>query len=190
MLDAVNYIADHIQGAYKEQGVPLKRRAIETVLRSVSNTTHVLDGGDSDYSPGDVAPYTAVEDFNSRDLGKKSLHDAGGLVLKENVGSLKIGTIIDEHVHDALKKMGKHEVTVGNRPIVHQPFLTGVTGIPYLRQDWLAQMGYRHLRDAIVGGATMGHESDIHGYSPVPAFTYGAEFGAAPNRRSKDEGVY
>jgi hypothetical protein len=59
-----------------------------------------------------------------------------------------------------------------------------------LRDDWMSQMGYQQLAGAIVGGAARLAESDIHGYAPVPAFAFGAEFGDAPEGKSKKEGVY
>jgi hypothetical protein len=61
-------------------------------------------------------------------------------------------------------------------------------------------MGYRELSKALVRGATQVEESDLHGYAPVPAFVYGAEFGAEggvdilggakSTSKSKTEGVY
>jgi hypothetical protein len=86
--------------------------------------------------------------------------------------------------------LGQTKVEVGHRPIVHAPFLKGVERIPILRSDWMSQMGYRDLAKAIVSGATQMKESDLHGYAPVPAFAYGAEFGDDPTGRSKTKGVY
>jgi DNA-directed RNA polymerase subunit beta' len=191
MLAAKGYIADQLQSAYKDSaGILLKRRAIETVLRSVGNTTRILDPGDSNFLAGDVAPWTIVEDLNDKNMGKMKLGDAMGHMLKEDVGSLKSGTVIDERISKALERLGKREVEVGPKQIVHVPFLTGLKRVPIMRDDWMAQMGYRELKQAIVGGAAAGKESDIHGYSPIPAFAYGAEFGEAPDGKSVTEGVY
>lgn len=190
MLAAQEYISDQVQDAYKSQGVDLKRREIETVVRSVGNTTKVVDPGDSAFIPGDIAPWTVVEDYNRQSLGKKPLDEAEGFALQEDVSGIKKGSVIDARVRNALKKMGKVEVEVGPRPIAHEPFLKGIERIPSLRKDWMSQMGYRYLKDAIVEGATKGMESDIHGYAPVPAFAFGAEFGDAPGGKSKKEGVY
>jgi hypothetical protein len=184
MLPALGYIADQIQDAYKDQRVDLKRRAIETVLRSVGNTTRIIDPGDSDFLPGDMAPHTVVEALNRRTLGKAVVKDAVGKVLREEVAHLAPGTPITEDIVKALERHGKHEVVVGPRPIAHEPELHGITRIPLLRSDWMAQLGYNHLRRAIVQGAGAGKESDLHDYSPIPAFAYGAEL------RHGEEGRY
>jgi len=197
---AQNLVADEIQRAYHGQGVPLKRRAIETVLRSVGNTTRVLDPGSSSFLPGDLAPWTVVQDFNRKTIGKVPVSSSEGHVLREPVPGLKPGDIIDERVKEILQKAGKSSVEVGPKPIRHKPELHGITRIPLLRSDWMSQMGYRDLASALVGGATKLEESDLHGYAPVPAFVYGAEFGAEggtnvlggtkPDSKSKTSGVY
>jgi len=190
MRAAQEYLSNEIQSAYASQGVDLKRRAIETVVRSVGNTTRVLDPGGSDFLPGDVAPWTVVEDYNAKKLGKKSLEDAHGMTLQEDVPGVPKGTVINDRVKKLLERTGLTEVETGPLPILHRPFLKGIQEIPMMRDDWMSQMGYRRLKSAIVEGAARGAESDLHGYSPIPGFAYGAEFGEDPTGRSKTEGVY
>jgi DNA-directed RNA polymerase subunit beta' len=190
MRAAQEYISDEIQSAYKKEGIGLKRRVVETVLRAVGNTTKVIDPGDSAFLPGDVAPWTVVEDHNSKSLGKKLLGDAEGMSLQEDVAGLTKGTVIDERVRKLLEKTGVTKVEVGPKPIAHKPFLKGIQRIPMLRDDWMSQMGYRELQKAIVEGAATTSETDIHGYAPIPAFAYGAEFGQEPTGKSVREGVY
>jgi DNA-directed RNA polymerase subunit beta' len=189
MLEAQNYVAGQIQDAYEGQGVTLKRRAVETVIRSVGNTTKISDPGDSDYLYGEVAPWTAVNDFNDKVLGKMPVSKALGHAIKESIAGLKPGDIIDEKATVMLGRAGRDSVEVGNKPIRHEAFLSGIQRIPVLRDDWMGQMGYRDIADALVGGAATLSESDLHGYSPVPAFAYGAEFGVAPIGK-KGTGVY
>ncbi len=190
MLAAQNYIVDQIHGAYHEQGVPIKRKIVETVVRSVGNTTKILDPADSSYLPGDVAPWTEVEAYNNSKHGDVAVDDSLGHRLLEDIPGTQKGAAITDRVKSLLKHMGKQKVTVGPKEISHQPFLAGIERVPILRKDWMAQMGYQNLKDAIIGGAAEAQESDIHGFSPVPAFAYGAEFGEAPGGKSKKEGVY
>jgi hypothetical protein len=177
MLPAQEYIVDEVQKSYREEGVPLKRRAIETVVRATGNITRVMDPGDSDFLPADMVPFTVAEDFNKRVLGKMAIKNAVGKVLREDVGSLRDGTMIDEDIAKALQGMGKTSVSVSPRPITHRPVLTAVTTIPLMSDDWMAQLGYQHLERSIVKGAERGKKTDIHSYHPIPAFAYGAEFG-------------
>lgn len=190
MLEAQNYIVDQIHDAYHKQGVPIKRKVVETVVRSVGNTTKILDPGDSTFIPGEVAPWTEVEAYNKTKHGEVHLDDSLGHTLLEDLPGLKKGEPITDRVKSLLERMGKQKVTVGPKAIVHEPFLAGIERIPILRKDWMSQMGYQNLKDAIVGGAAEAHESDLHGFAPVPAFAYGAEFGEAPGNKSTKEGVY
>lgn len=177
ILSAQEYIVDEVQKSYGEQGVNLKRRAIETIVRSTGNVTRILDPGDSNFIAHDIVPFTVAEDFNNKIVGKMGVRSAIGKVLREDIGSLKNGTRIDEDVAKALMGMGRSKVTVSPKPINHKAFLTGVTNVPLLSDDWMAQLGYQHLESAIVTGAERGRKTDIHSYHPVPAFAYGAEFG-------------
>jgi DNA-directed RNA polymerase subunit beta' len=63
-----NYLVDELyDGIYKDERV--RRRNIETVVRSLTNLTRVRDPGDSEYLPGDIVLRTVVEQQN-RDLKK------------------------------------------------------------------------------------------------------------------------
>ena len=58
-----NHITDELHnGIYKEMGV--KRRNIETVVRSLTNLTRITHPGHSDHLHGDVALRTAVDEHN------------------------------------------------------------------------------------------------------------------------------
>jgi DNA-directed RNA polymerase subunit beta' len=58
-----NYLTDELYNAvYKSEGV--KRRNLETVVRSLTNLTHVKDPGDSGHIHGDIALRTVVEEHN------------------------------------------------------------------------------------------------------------------------------
>ena len=190
MLEAQNYVNSQVQDAYHGQGIPIKRRNIETVMRAVGNTTKILDPGDSGYDFGDVAPWTVVNDYNAKSIGKVLLGDSVGKVLKEDIEGVPKNSVIDDRAKTVMERLGKSEIEVGNRPINHAPFLTGIERLPMMRDDWMSQMGYRELANAIVQGAAKVSESDLHGYSPIPAFAYGAEFGDAPEGRSITKGVY
>lgn len=65
----------------------------------------------------------------------------------------------------------------GEEKVIHEPYLKGIKYLPQMREDWLAQMGATHLKDAVVNGASQGWMSDVRDYHPIPAFAYGARFG-------------
>jgi hypothetical protein len=192
MLAAQNYVVDEIHRAYKGQGVNLKRRAIETVVRAVGNTTKVLDPGDGPFLPGDVAPWTVVENYNNTKVGDLPFDEAiGHVILDDDVPGGKRGEVFTEAMKAVLdRRGGKRTVAVGPKKVINEPFLAGIQRVPILRDDWMSQLGYRELAKGLIEGAATMSESDLHGYAPVPAFAYGAEFGEAPGGKSKKEGVY
>lgn len=65
MRAAQKYLVDQIQKEYASQGVGVKRKIIESVIKPLTSTVRVLDpGAHPTYVPGDHAPYNMVEKYN------------------------------------------------------------------------------------------------------------------------------
>ena len=63
MEEVQNHLAKEIYGLYKEEGV--KRRAIETVVKAMSNLTEVVDPGDAEHVlRGEYRPMSSVHKMN------------------------------------------------------------------------------------------------------------------------------
>ena len=177
MLPTQDYLVNEITGAYRDTGVNLKRKNVETVVRSLTDTTQVMDGGDSPYLFGDIIPFSMAESFNETAKGAVPLSDALGKSVFKDHGPVKKGTTISAKVSKILENLGYNQVTIGPDPITHKPFVDGVKQLPMLSKDWMSQMGYGHLVRGITQGASEAWSSDIHDFSPIPAFAFGAEFG-------------
>lgn len=177
MRAAQDYITDEITSGYRDTGINIKRKNIETVVRSMTDTTRVLDGGDSTHLFGDVIPFTMAEAFNQSAMGKVPIEEAMGKPLYKDHGPVKAGTKVGKRVAKILEGLGHAEVAIGPEPIIHEPFVDGIKQLPMLNRDWMSQMGYHHLARGIKEGAGETWTSELHGYAPVPAFAYGAEFG-------------
>jgi DNA-directed RNA polymerase subunit beta' len=66
----------------------------------------------------------------------------------------------------------------GKKPVLHTPEMRGIDTLPLvMREDWMAKLQHRRLRDTIVEASATGAKSSIHGTHPVPGMIYGAEFG-------------
>lgn len=175
MESAQKFMVDTLYKAYDEQGLKMNKRVFETVVRSVTNTAQVLDPGDSDFISGDIAPYTSIKAFN-KDLFKEVMPiEAIGYKLAKDYGSYKKGQVVDANMANSLSKY--KTVMIEKKPVVYDPVLKGMDYLPIHQKDWMATLGRRESKTAIQRGVTEGWKSDIHGYSPVPAFAYGAEFG-------------
>ena len=85
-----NYLTDELyNGVYKSEGV--KRRNIETVVRSLTNLTRVTDPGDSGHIHGDIALRTVVEEHN------RGLKTGEKPVVHEPFISRSRETALDQH---------------------------------------------------------------------------------------------
>jgi DNA-directed RNA polymerase subunit beta' len=131
MLKARSDMVDELSDIYSSGGTPIDKRHIETVVKSVTNTTQILDPkGHGGFLEGDVVPHDEVLAINSK-----------------------------------LSKEDK---------IIHAPIIRGAELTPYSRRDWLSQLAYRHLKDAVTLGAAQGWSTNVKGYNPIPAFVAGS----------------
>lgn len=178
MKEAQNYIASELQEAYKAQGQTINRKIFETVVRSLGNTTRVLNNPkDSDHLPGDVISYTVAEHHNANLEIDSPIDEAAGFKLAVGVEGFKAGHLITPEDVKLMKARGVHAVRVTRDPIVHAPFLKGMSTLPLLKRNWMSALGYRYLAKNLVEGAGQGWTTDLADYHPVPAFAHGETFG-------------
>lgn len=178
MQPAQEYIVDELKKAYGGQGVHINRKTFETVIRSLGNTTKVLSNSrDSDFIPGDIAPYTAIRNYNANLNTAVPVEDSLGYKLNKSYGSLRIGHEIEPKDIALLKALGHSQVEVSREAIQHAPVLKSVTTLPLLKRNWISSLGYRNLAKALVEGAGQAWSADLEDYHPVPAFVSGVSFG-------------
>lgn len=178
MDEAQRYVVDELQRAYKGQGVGMQRKTFETVVRSLSNTTQVMNNSkDSEFVPGDIAPYTVVRAYNENLLHKVDVDSAAGHKLAKNYGPFNKGYELLEKDIKLLKALGHKQIEVNRDAVVHAPVLKSVNALPLLKGDWMSALGYRNLAKALVEGAGQAWSTDLKDYHPIPAFAHGAAFG-------------
>jgi hypothetical protein len=68
-------------------------------------------------------------------------------------------------------------ISVLKDPLKHTPILKGLERMPIQKHDWLAQLGYQHIKTTLTEGAAQGWKSKTEGEHPIPALAYGATFG-------------
>lgn len=178
MESSQKYIANELHKTYGQQGQKIHKKVFETVVRSVANITKVLNNPkDATYIPGDFAPYSVVNNYNNNLESVVDTDDARGEKLAESVGTLRAGHVLSLQDIKYLTSSGYRKVKIKKDAIKHQPYLKGVTTIPLLKQDWMAALGYRDLKKALIEGASQGWVTDTSGVHPVPAFARGEAFG-------------
>jgi DNA-directed RNA polymerase beta subunit len=178
MQPAQEYVVDELHKAYSDQGVRIHRKVFETVVRSLGNTTRVLNNPkQSDFVPGDVVPYTVAQHYNENLVATVPVADAVGYTLERTYGLLRAGTVVGTKEVILLKALGHKEVLVKKDAIQHAPMLKSVTTLPLLKRNWMSALGYRNLAKALTEGAGQAWSTDLEDYHPVPAFAHGTTFG-------------
>lgn len=173
-------LSDELEDSY--EGFNINKKMFDTVVRGVTDLVRVKDPGDNDdYVPGDYASYSDVHAKNQEKATKKPVDDAIGDKVTEEYntkwGLIREGDTLDEEKAQYLKEDNIQEVKTAKDPIEFRPKMAGINSISRYKPDSLAQMGFNRIKDAVKGSVAKGTESDIHGYDPIPAFAYGAEFG-------------
>lgn len=178
MQPAQEYMVNELKKAYGDQGVHIDRRIFETVIRSLGNSTQVLNNPKgSNFVAGDIAPYTVINHHNEHLEEAIPVDQAEGHETAQAYGPIKAGTVLGHKEITALKAAGYSTIEVVKEAIKHAPLLKSVTTIPIMKKNWMAALGYRNLAKALTEGAGHGHETDLEDYHPIPAFAYGANFG-------------
>jgi len=178
MQPAQEYIVNELQSAYKNQGVGIQKRIFETIVRSLGNTTKVINNPkNSDYIPGDVVPYTVAEAHNRNLQINIPVDEADGYPLVQEGTGLKVGKVLVKQDLILLKSKGYKEIKVEKEALQHAPFLKGMSTLPLLKKDWMGALGYRYLAKSLIEGASQRWSTDVADYHPVPALAHGSTFG-------------
>jgi hypothetical protein len=82
-----------------------------------------------------------------------------------------------------LKKQKVAEVVIASRAPEVEFVMKSATMAPRMHSDWLARMAHQGLKTTMQQAAQTGEKSNLHGTHPVPAYTYGAEFGMGEKGR-------
>jgi len=181
MRAAQNYLVDEMHKVYNDalsKDNPLERKTLETVVRSFGNMTRVVNSPKhSDFKAGDIVPFTVAEHYNEGRKLTVPVGDASGYHLAEKAGKLEAHHSISDKDLPYLKSLGYNEIQVVKDPLKHAPILKGIQRLPQERQDWMAQLGYRYIKNTLTEGASQGWKTHTEGEHPIPALAYGATFG-------------
>lgn len=174
-IKGIGKVTDTLHKIYKDSGISVDRRNLETVVRGMTGFGIINDeGSHHSFVKNDVVPLSSIAEWNKKaDVSKKlNLHDAYGMILSEKAGKHEAGTRINETVINDLEKSHK-EVHAKHLPISYERTLMGVQQAPLKSQDFLAHLGYRYLKRGLQEGAMYGYSSDVHGYNPIAPFVTG-----------------
>lgn len=168
------HLVKELAHLHRENGMNIDRRPLEVIVRSLTNTTRVVDPGHSHFLPGDVANITAVEHYNKNREQEVHPNEAVGMVLTRDAGHLRAGMRLSSDDSKHLIGAGFSKIKAAKDAVIHKPFLKGITyNVENTTDDWLTRLGHSRLKDTVMEGTTQGWSSQFEGESPIPALAYG-----------------
>lgn len=178
------YLVDALHDVYRRAGADVDKRHLETLARSVLSHVQIVDPGPDDaFMKGDVVDYNRFRAALAGSRRRVGLSDAAGETLAQDAFHYTAGTRITPDVASALARRGVHEVNIADGAPMAIPMMRPASRTPLLNPDWMARLGHRYLKDSLLAGAHRGDLTDVHSYSPVPAYAAGTEFGQGPEGR-------
>ncbi len=178
-------LVEDLADVYHRAGPYVKQKHFETVVRAITDSARVRDPGGSDFVAGDIVPYNLVRNMNAVGVKSVPIDQALGAWLDEEIDGIMPETILSEKDVEILREQGRKKVRANPKPVDFEPVLKGINTLPLHRRDWLSQMAFTHLKDAIRRGVPEGWKSELHETNPIPGVIYGAEFGMGKYASSK-----
>lgn len=178
--------AQNMYNVYKNTGVKMDRRHFELLARASNPYVRIVKAPrELGILPGEKVNYQTLA-TKARMLPRKTVRvqDALGRVLGEGALDLTVGTELDAQAIKRLEENGVKDVMVVDGLEI-EAVTTPMSRVVNQSPDWLASLNHRHLKTSIRDAASQGKVSNIHGFNPVTAYAYGAEFG-----EGKGEGRY
>lgn len=177
------YMVNSLKNIYANQGQNLDQRHFELLARGGLNHVRVLNDPSKTFIKGDIIGYNNLKSALKMSTKTVSLRDSLGETLGKEYFQFAAGMRVTPPMIDFLRKQKVKEVLIAPRAPEVEFVMKSATMAPRLHPDWLARMSHQGLKTTIQQAAQMGEKSDIHGTHPVPAYTYGVEFGQGTKGR-------
>ena len=69
------------------------------------------------------------------------------------------------------------------RPPKFVPFQKGTNKAPTYKHDWMANFGFKYLKEKLIDNAATQSRSPLHSYNPIPSYARGTGFGKGKDGR-------
>lgn len=179
------YLVDTLHRIYAGQGIDVDKRHLELVARADLSHVKLLDSvaEHPKLLKGEIIPYTVYRDAAAKHSNVIPLAQAEGALLGKEVLHFTVGTPVTPSILRTLKEHNITTVSVATTLPRVEFLMRPMARNPLLHPDWMARLAHRYLKDSLLQGARTGGSSDRHSTHPVPAYAYGAEFGAGTEGR-------
>lgn len=181
---------DVYRQACEDSDIPVHRRNLELVAKGLIN--HVkLDEELGDHLPGDVVPYTTLENNWKIRPGFRTMNprDAVGKYLERPVLHHTIGTQIKPSMLPDLEEFGVKNLTVHDEPPPFKPTMIQARYNLSNDPDWFTRMLGSNLKKNLLQNTWRGGKSDEAGTSFVPGLAKAVDFGRTGFVKDWHDGV-
>jgi DNA-directed RNA polymerase subunit beta' len=177
------YFVNALHKVYANEGVNLDKRHFELLAKTNLNHVRLLehDPDHPELLKGDPISYNVFRDTYAKDTVRKSINEAIGDRLGEDIYHHTVGTPITTQLIQELKARGVTEIQVTKRMPKVEFIMRNFAMNPRQDPDWLGRASHRYLKGSFQQAAQIGEEADIHGYHPIAAYAYGAEIRQGPH---------
>ena len=131
------YLVTEIQKVYRSQGVNIKDKHIEMIIRQMMSKVRVRSGGDTRLLPGDLVDWVAFEEINA------------GVMETSAIGSAELADVPVE--------------PRGGTPATARPILLGITKAALKTESFLSAASFQHTINVLAEAAIEGKVDELHG---------------------------
>jgi DNA-directed RNA polymerase subunit beta len=180
-------MSNQFKNALKKD-INVNSSTVETLVRGLTSSVEILNPGQyrNKFDVGDVVQGQYVDYLNRKATNTKKKVDSSliGWMVGDNYEHINVGTPIDRNILKELQELGLKEIMAYKEVIKYRPIIRGTTTLPHKKSDWLQRSSFRGLKNALSEEAAFGGKADLHGTSPITAWSYGAEI------RQDEKGQY
>lgn len=177
------YMVNSLKNIYENQGQNLDQRHFELLARGGLNHVRVLNDPGKTFIKGDIISYNNLKSMLGQSTRTIALKDSLGETLGKEYFQFAAGMRITPPMIEFLKGQKVKEVVISPRAPDVEFVMKSATMAPRAHADWLARMSHQGLKTTMQQAAQYGEKSNLHGSHPVPAYTYGVEFGKGEKGR-------
>jgi DNA-directed RNA polymerase subunit beta' len=177
------YMMNSLKNIYANQGQNLDQRHFELLARGGLNHVRILNDPSKTFIKGDIVSYTNLKSSLGQSTKTVALKDSLGDTLGKEYFQFAAGMRVTPPMIEFLKQQKVKEVVISPRAPEVEFVMKSATMAPRMHADWLARMAHQGLKTTMQQAAQTGEKSNLHGTHPVPAYTYGVEFGQGEKGR-------
>jgi DNA-directed RNA polymerase subunit beta' len=156
------YLVDETQAVYRQQGVKISDKHIETIVRQMMQKVDVIDAGDTMFLEMQAIDKWTFREENDRIIDKKVVVDAGASEV------FKPGQIITNREfrdeNGRLKREDKKLMTVRDaKPAVSQVILQGITTASLGTESFISAASFQETTKVLSEAAVKGKRDELAG---------------------------